>query len=182
VNTFTDDADRCELATFDECPVGDRDIMNDEWEMACGMPKCGGRSEFSGYGGCNGCRHCDPPQCDSKPYGWGIESFEDPALQRANEEVKRERERTGFGMYTSAFVSDSWLSRGALVSQPWGWWIDRRDFLWRSYSRHDKRREAKSNRVWDRLCDECATHAEAVEKYTAWAERAASRSKLGVSR
>lgn len=156
--------------SFDSCPVGDRDIMSDEWEMACGTPKCGGRCEYGSYGGCEGCRHCDPVQYDSKPYGFGIESFEDPALQRANEEVKREQERTGFGLYTSAFTSDSWLSRGALVSLPFNHvWRERRDFLRRCYTTHDEARERQSNHVWDVLCDECDTHTEAVQRYTDWA-------------
>lgn len=137
--------------------LADEDIARDEYDG----PKCGG---------CPGCRHCDPVDNECKPYGWGVEKFEDPALAAANEEARRESERHGLGMYTSAFVSDNWYSRGCLISPPWN--RDYRDFLWRAWSKWSARRWRHSEIVWERICNEAETHRLAVERYTAWAKRA----------
>lgn len=162
----TDNADRMPYGcdTFDSCPVGDRDIMNDEWDGD--RPKCGG------YGTCEGCRRCCPPDHESKPYGWGIERFEDPVLARANAEAIAERDRLT-PKYTSAWV-ETWGMRA-------GYWphhslptFDRefRDLLWKHYSRQSLRRLRHSDIVWNRLCDECGTHPEAVKRYSRWAAHA----------
>jgi hypothetical protein len=163
------------VADFDECPVGDRDIMSDEWEMACGTPRCGGpqRDEYGQNTGCPGCRHCDPPDHECKPYGFGIERSEDPALQRANEAVWAIVNQRPEGKCTSAWVSTWGMSKGRFNGGPR--WADAdfayRDFLRRFWSRQSERRLRHSDIVWDRLCDECQTHGEAVEKYKAWATR-----------
>lgn len=98
-----------------------------------------------------GCRHCNPVDPECKPYGFGIERFEQTEALRIVRELKCHA-ATGL-IYLTGNPAD-WL---------------RRALTWVGFS---FRRERHSDRVWERLCDECETHTEAVEKYTAWAKRA----------
>jgi hypothetical protein len=155
----TDDADRMPYGcdTFDTCPVGDRDIMSDEWEAACGRPRCGGRmyDEYGRRDGCPGCRHCEPPDHECKPYGWGIERFErEDILSRARQLIH-------------------WW--GAVSVEPLGWQRARElAFRWSGY---DAALERQSKRAWDALCDCCETHGEAAARYAAWCERRGLRKR-----
>ena len=67
---------------------------------------------------------------------------------------------------------------GVVVDEP-AYRIDNetRDMLWRTYTKWDRKLFDRSERLWTRLCENCATHPEAVAKYTKWAERAAGRVK-----
>lgn len=150
---LTDDADRMNgpRDTFDSCPVGDRDIMNDEWEMACGRPKCGGPYYEYGYNsGCLGCRHCNPPDHEAKPYGWGVETWEQDAILG--------RARQMFICWVGSVTADS------------PDWIHVRDLAFR-WSNFDRGLLRRSNRVWSALCEYSETHPEAVERYAAWCGR-----------
>ncbi len=152
----TDDAD--DLGLSPEF-LADEDIAReeDEYERACGRPRCGGPVSQGTelVGGCPGCRYCDPPDHECKPYGWGIESFEDPALAEANRRV-----------------TNGWFG-GPYRRLPCP--RETRDAIWCRLSTRHRRRERHSDIVWDRLCDEAETHREAVARYTAWAARAVTR-------
>ena len=152
---LTDDADRMPFGcdSFDTCPVGDRDIMSDEHDFACGSPKCANRDgipcccDYEGRFVGPGCRHCNPVDFEAKPYGWQIERFESRLVDRLRREL-----------FATAVVT------GLTFDQ-----IRTAAVAWSGFSR---RREKHSDIVWERLCCECQTHTEAVEKYTAWARRA----------
>jgi hypothetical protein len=136
--TLTDDADRMPYGcdTFDADPYSDYDPMYSD----------------DGIG--------DGPDHECKPYGWGIESFEDPALTEAN-------------VYAGGLVRLA----GSMYRSPGGWSetmdarMADRNARWAANSKHNTRLERASDRAWDRICDESATHAEAVAKYTRWADR-----------
>jgi hypothetical protein len=114
-----------------------------------------------------GCRGCDPVDHEAKPYGFGIESFEDPALHAANDAT---REAWIGGPYRS-LKGANYCTVGATWCGP-RFNRDLRDAIWRRLSRHSARRERHSKIVWDRICDAAETHREAVERYKAWAKRA----------
>lgn len=162
--------------SFDDDPGGDYDPMYDG--HGSDAPKCGGRLRETSWGGleggCPGCKHCDPVDYECKPYGFGIESFEDPALAEANAAMWAEIDKRGAGKYTSAWLEDWGMYAGRSLKSIRPTKADRelRDFCWRFWSKHSKRRERHSNIVWERICNECETHTEAVTKYKAWAKRA----------
>jgi hypothetical protein len=160
---FTD-ADRMPYGcdSFDTCPVGDRDIMSDEHEMACGTPRCGGSrmEEWGRESGCPGCRHCDPVSHEDKPYGWGIERGECDAAIRLLWEL---RSHALLGLVYDAAGHDFFGPSNFA-----------RALAWVGF---DSRRERCSDRVWDKLCCECETHREAVAKYTAWADKVTKKAK-----
>jgi hypothetical protein len=107
----------------------------------------------------------DPIQWDCKPYGFGIDRFEDPALQEANEYAAG-KVLLAFSMYQP--VVDPCGKDYGLVSAAR---MEIRNQRWAANSRHDKALERQSDQEWDRLCDECQTHREAVERYTRWAKQ-----------
>ena len=149
----------------DECIAREEDARGGNRRCTCGRHDAyhdgrdGDPREFN-YEDIPGCRGCDPVDHECKPYGWGIEHFEDPALQVANEDVNA---RWFGGPYQQL---DYWPAKKPL-----------RDAIWARLSRHNAKREAQSERLWERLCDECQTHGEAVKKYTAWAEKATGQKK-----
>jgi hypothetical protein len=188
----TDDSDRWlagHETTFDYDPAPDCD---DDYDR--GGPNCA--REWNGWRGCccdhegkfvgPGCRACNPPDHEGKPYGWGIERSEDPALELANREMKKRRPAA---LYTTAgaFAKTYWKRErdgrimldeknapviGVVVEEPaCAIDTDTRDMIWRAWSKWDARLAKLSERVWGRLCDDCATHTEAVARYTKWAER-----------
>lgn len=115
------------------------------------------------------CKGCDPVDHECKPHGFGIERFEDPALLEANDHaagmviLSGSMYRSPVGVYSSNYSQTSDTRRAA------------RDARWQANSKHSKRRERHSDIVWDRLCDCCETHSEAVHRYKAWAKKAIRR-------
>ena len=122
-------------------------------------PKCG-RGPYSDIPCCcddegkyvgPGCRYCNPPDHENKPYGFGIETFEhNPSLRLANE------------LCLNGPVAFGWMSRPSALTFA---------RLWTGFS---YRRLRHSDRVWDQLCDDCETHEEAKAKYETWAKRSAT--------
>ena len=119
------------------------------------------------------------PDRECKPYGWGIEKFEDDALTRANEAMWAEIGKRNINTYTSAgSYLETWgIFAGrpkAVNASP----ADRefRDFCWRVWTTWDARLWRRSERVWDRLCDTCKTHERAVQLYERWASRVTRKS------
>lgn len=172
---LTDDADS---ASYTGCePFGPSDDYDPMYEGYGDAPKCGGSrvNEWNEREGCQGCRHCDPPDHENKPYGWGIERCEDPALEAANKATHAKYSYDTRGMYTSAWtVLEPWHGSNVRVLWYGNFTEERRefrDFLWRVWSKWDAKLSKCSDRIWDRLCDTCETHAEAKAKYTAWAEK-----------
>jgi hypothetical protein len=144
----TDDADLmvggCD--TFDSDPAPDFDGM--EYDDYRGGPKCGGcGTDDNGRWIGPGCRHCFPPDHECKPYGFGIERWDFEPRMRLVRELSA----------TAWFTGLTWDQCRECATK------------WSGFS---NRRLRHSNKVWDRLCDECETHTEAVEKYEQWAKRA----------
>lgn len=87
------------------------------------------------------------PQFDNCPSGWGFCRFENDAV-----------------IYLCRSVATSALL--GLCRE-----IDYRTACeWLGF---DFRVERASDRVWEKCCNECETHAEAVERYTRWANKVA---------
>lgn len=179
---LTDDADRWltgHESTLDYDPVPDHDGL--EYDDLHRGPKCGGRvfTEDGEYVGCPGCKHCDPVDPENKPYGFGIEKFEDAALARANEVCRAAVASRVTNCYTSAWVETWGMFAGRGLHHKVGATTDAdralRDVCWRFWTKWSARRWTHSERVWGRLCDECQTHTEAVARYSAWARRAITR-------
>jgi hypothetical protein len=192
----TDDSDRECTGTMQEFgPGDDYDPMYDD--APGGSFKCG-----RGYYGTPccldednkfvgpGCRHCCPVDHECKPTGFGIEKFEDPAMDAANREMAKRRPQA---LYTTAgaYARTYWKQHrdgrmmmddkgfpvmGVYVEAP-AYAIDNetRDMIWRAWTTWSERLWKCSERIWDRLCDTCETHGEAVEKYTRWANRATKK-------
>lgn len=157
MNVTTDDADRMPYGCEGFALGDDYDPM---YEGPGDDPRCGGPVYREDHNvGCPGCRECCPPDHECKPYGFGIETFEDPALAEANHFVN-----TRYCMAGSMYRVPGWSETAAAR-------FGERDRRWKANSTHDARRLRRSNRVWDRLCDECETHGEAVEKYETWAAK-----------
>lgn len=137
-------------------------------------PRCGGQSwEYGQWIGCPGCRHCQPVDPEAKPYGFGIEKFEDRALLEANADVAN---RWFGGPYQNLaqigyFEPRGYTGRGIQYGAN-GRRNELRNEIWRTRTRWSARRWRHSELVWDRLCDECETHREAVKAYQQWAQRA----------
>lgn len=147
--------------------LADEDIARDvdEYDSWHEGPRCGGpwrETPWGWEGGCPGCRHCDPVDSELKPYGFGIERFEDPALAEAN---RRAHER--LGLQYGAYSLHWWQNGGT-----WSAFKPGRDAEWARASRQSLRRLRHSDIVWGRLCDECETHSEAARRYKQWALRA----------
>lgn len=129
-----------------------------------GSFKCG-RGEFRDIPCCldydgkfvgPGCRDCNPPNHEDKPYGFGIETFDSPEWKDAREHFQRVRSLI-FGIPSDAHpILD------------YGHWLN----AWAVNAGWSARRLKHSDIVWDRLCVACETHTEAVAKYEAWARRA----------
>ena len=164
---LTDDADRMLWGCDTFGPNEDYDPMYSDGP-GNNPPRCGGHiiNEWGESEGCPGCRHCNPPDVESKPYGWGIESFEDPALAEANRAVAHRPVLNG-SLYRP-------LAREGGTGR-WRLLRPLRDAIWDRTSRHSRKLAEASEHLWWRLCDECETHQEAKEKYAAWAKHAAQK-------
>lgn len=101
----------------------------------------------------------DPVMHDCRPYGWGIESFEDPALLAANETMNA---RWFGGPYRC-------LSWSEMIA--YGAWHQERNRLWQQASTRDARIQSEAERRWDRFCGTSKTHTEACLRYSRWANR-----------
>lgn len=95
-----------------------------------------------------GCRGCDPVDWECKPYGFGIESWEDAARCRA---LRACRVMLALGRLNETGMARE-VRLAATVYSPL--------------------REEASRLVWDRMCDEATSHRQASERYKAWARRA----------
>lgn len=171
---LTDDADRMVggCGTFDDCPVGDRDPMCDD-APGSWRPRCGGPCYEDGQNvGCQGCRHCSPPDHEDKPSGFGIERWEDPAWEEAGR-IVGERTNMVFGAYSLRRTYLDHFGRLAWVGAIY--WREERVRVWAMLTNWSARRHRHSRIVWDRLCDECETHAEARSQYGKWAALAMTR-------
>lgn len=115
----------------------------------------------------------DTPDYESKPYGFGIERFEDPALQRANEAMWAMIDVRGDGKYTSAISCiETWgmfkgKYRGVRFTDQD---MEFRNMCWDVWSQWDRRLWEHSQRIWEHLCDRCETHGEAIDAYNKWAK------------
>ncbi len=160
----TDDADRDFTGTMEEFEPGDDyDPMYEG--PGSGGYKCG-RGDFGDIPCCcddngkfvgGGCRHCCPVDHECKPYGFGLEPHDSPAW----EEARR-------------FFRAEWrFLTGLNDAHP----VDHMDMIrkWAVDGGWNHRLYRASERKWERLCDECETHEEAVTKYTRWAKRVTSR-------
>jgi hypothetical protein len=159
----TDDADRCVSGlcdTFDSDPAPDFDGMDyDDWHSA---PKCA--RGIQGFACCldgdgqlipghPGCRHCNPPDYEGQPHGFGIERF-DGQYDEARRWVRS---------LASALRLHTWEARDGMFTE-----LAIADGF-------SPRRARCGVLVWERLVGTCETHTEAVEKYTKWAKRTMRR-------
>ncbi len=183
MNDETDDLGLSDEFLADECIAREEDNYGRERRCTCGYRAA--REEMQHYHHDRediqqlheqypGCRGCDPVDHESKPYGWGIESFEDPALQLANAATWAEIDKRGGYKYTSASCSVGTDSMGRLR-----WYGPRagrldmafRDACWSAWTKHNLTLERVSERVWDALCECCKSHKEAVRRYASWCKR-----------
>lgn len=157
-----------------------------DWRVCC----CDDAGKFVGPG----CRECNPPDHENKPYGWGIERFEDPALEAANQEMRTRRPQA---LYTSAgaYARTYWgrhrdgrmmmddnarpVMRVTIDEPAFALDTEMRDVIWRAWSKWDRKLWGRSERLWDRLCDTCETHTEAKAKYEKWAQKRTGKPKGG---
>lgn len=149
-----DDADRYgfagdALATFDYDPAPDFDGMDYDDERS--LPRCGG-PVFEGrvqVGGCDGCRHCFPP--DAESIHTGFETYDRPDFYRLRNEL--------------AMLAAMGY---ALPPTPWDSAAGRAYFL-RAIGFSARMLRAAKHKL-SMICDRCETHPEAVAEYAAWAE------------
>lgn len=170
---LTDDLGLSEEFLTDECVARDEDNYGREPRCTCGYlaaRNCAAdysyeRPDPNDFARCRG---CNPVDHEAKPYGWGLERWEDPALEEANRAVNQ---RMGwvYGAYS--------LACHQVYGGVWHAYRPQRDELWAALSKHDRALERRSRLVWDALCDCCETHTEAVGRYTRWAERATGRKR-----
>lgn len=148
----------------------DEDIARDESDYDClhGSPKCGGplrETPWGWEGGCPGCRRCDPVDHECKPYGFGFERFEDPALTEANRAINN-RQDAVCGAY-----SLHWHGKGGC----WKMFRPERDRLWEALTTQNRKLTVASDRKWFVICDRAETHGEAVRLYREWAEQTVTK-------
>ena len=104
----------------------------------------------------DGCKNCNPVDGECKPTGFGIERYEDPALQPAND-----------------YAASLWIGGPYQNYSAWpGLRKDARDRRWAETTQHDADLYRRSERVWDGICGFAKNHAEAVRRYEAWVKRA----------
>lgn len=156
---LTDDADRWlsgHERTFDCGDVPDFDGMEYDdlhSDFKCASTGADGQRfpcccDWEGKFVGPGCKHCNPVDHEAKPYGWGLERFECNEAYRVLREVSS---HASLGLCRSINL--------------------RTACAWVGFNFHV---EGCSDRVWDRLCETCETHTEAVEKYTRWAKKVAA--------
>ncbi len=102
-----------------------------------------------------GCGKCNPPMFDCRPSIEGIDKFKDPAFFAARE-----------------WARDLWIGGPYRQYAAYDVRKQLRDERYAATTTLNPRIERAACRKWDRLCDECETHNEAVEAYEAWAKRA----------
>jgi hypothetical protein len=155
--TLTDDAEAYGYAGCE--PFGPNEDYDPMYEGFGDRPKCGGSSlnEYDQREGCPGCRHCDPVDPECQPYGWGVERFESDAALRLARELRA----------TSLIITGRQLDRDDPCES------QRLALKWTGFN---FRLEACAERLWNRLCDVCKTHGEAVAHYTRWANKATAKS------
>lgn len=158
--------ERCDIPTDDAesrfytgCepfgPGEDRDPMHDDAPNGNGY-RCG-RGDFRDIPCCvdddgkfigPGCRHCNPVDHECKPHGWGFERFESKDVYRLINEWRCNFPVTVGREYPAG---PEWFRRAC------------------EWTGFNFRLERCSDRMWEKCCNECETHTEAVERYTRWA-------------
>jgi hypothetical protein len=169
----TDDLGLSAEFLADECIARDEDDYNGPRRARCTCGHLAARRDAEEYdyeypeAECfAGCRGCDPVDFEGRPHGFGIETFEDPALHEANRVVRDHLDRT-----QGAYALVWWQNGSGAFAKMMPW----RDELWRMTSKQNRRLTRAARRKWDRICDEAETHTEAVRLYRKWAGRAASK-------
>ena len=152
---LTDDADRMVYGcdTFDG--YNDHDPMYDDGPSStyrCGrgpyrdIPCCvDDDGKFVGPG----CKHCNPVDHEAQPRKWGFCRYENDAACYLRRSVS-----------TSALLG---LCREIDYTTACEW------------LGFDFRVERASERVWEKCCNECETHTEAVARYTRWANKVSKK-------
>jgi hypothetical protein len=153
---YSDDEDRDNyVGAYGPCFMGDddRDIMNDEYDMACGEPRCGGCYRYTQYG----CRHCSAP--DAEAINSDLEIYDCPAFQ------PRLRELWMLASIGYA-LCPTWNEAG-------------RAHLERTVPGFNPRLSDAANNLIRRLCDRLETHGEVLEAYEAWRAKVRVRLSRG---
>lgn len=107
-----------------------------------------------------GCRKCNPPEFDNRPGIEGIDKYKDPAFLAAN-----------------AWAWNLWLGGPYRCYEARDVRMALREKRWAETTKLNPKIERAARRKWDRLCDKCQTHGEAIKAYKAWAERAIAIAK-----
>ena len=107
------------------------------------------RPDRDGFAGCRG---CDPVDWECQPYGFGIQRWEDRPLMAAQHACRT------LNACRPGLLSDATYAA----------------ILEAARTIYSARRERHARRVWERLCDDCETHRQAVKRYAEWAARATS--------
>lgn len=141
----SDDADRAGYCGCDPFLPGDG--YDPMYDSFEREPKCGGPDR------CPGCRRCYAPDRELKPHGFGFDRYEHSPAYRLGREL----------------AANAAVTLGCVVGGPV--WYGR----YLAWTGFNARLERVSDRVWDKLCDECETHPEAVRRYEAWAEKVAAK-------
>ena len=97
-----------------------------------------------------GCAGCDPVMWDCKPYGWGIDLWEDEGRCAAA--------RGTAGCFLPGLLRE----------------CDRLAYMDASTTA-SRRRERASDLRWNRILDTAETHTQAVDRYTSWAKQTVKR-------
>lgn len=155
----TDDLGLSDEFLADECVARDEDNYGRERRCTCGFRAAAEDAQYYRvtkeemqhlWDSFPGCRGCDPVDAECKPYGWGIEKFEQEAMLNRARQLKH------------------WWSPAVSV-EPIDWeYAKTLAFRWSGF---DYALLRMSERVWDGLCDCCETHREALAKYAAWCKR-----------
>lgn len=141
----------------DECIERDEDNYGRHRRCTCGRDAAYRAFQEYQYPGdefhddFDGCRGCDPVDPELKPHGFGIEEYED--------EERRERMVAYIPAYPVPLICQGWLTDAL------------RQRLRPEFRTISLRRLRHSEIVWDRLCSECETHREAIQRYKKWAKR-----------
>lgn len=141
--TFTDDSDRANYIGSIYDTFG-TDPMGDYDPMHADAPGDGPKC-----GGCEterGCRHCSPP--DAEAMHTGFETYDRPDFYRVRRELVMLAE-LGYALHPRDTDAG-------------------RRYFERTIGFNRRLQAAAQRKMWT-ICDESETHAEALERYAAWA-------------
>ncbi len=94
-----------------------------------------------------GCRGCDPVDFEERPYGYGIESWEDAPRMAC---FRACRVSLAMGWINDA-TADQWIEAATTIYCP--------------------RLALRARRAWERICDAFETHRAAKGRYVLWLAR-----------